>query len=439
MSNELAVGAPRIGWMIDGDPSTPERTVMLQDTGEQILLTVPFRAYDVSQRDPYERWFGEHVHWGDDPQQTKYRYSPPSSLMFGDSGGPVVLVGCRTLGMSTNMAVGDGRIIADFAVFGARHRDYDRVNGIRSEMPALSQWLGIRSVTTSTKVDDRNRLVSLTAEFKSPPAIRVSRRKNLTLQPSWTWNPSDASSVHTAHDELFVETSSKRPYEWYEHLEPHLALRDLVAIASWRPVGFRRLHVLRVTADDAREPWREVRTYRVPQHAGDMGYLRFLFDYGDVGTAGLRTWLDLRRSYARALVPLATLVAVDGGYINDRILQLGVILEALGCQLEVERGAARFDGRGQLSFNGALESVLADTPVHGLADVAGWRKWVRKSYIGVKHPDKPIPDMGTLVAVYRSTLLVLRCWVAGRLGVPDEVLARSVETDRFNIPFTWPA
>lgn len=37
-------GDPRIGWMIDGDPTTPEIAVMLERTDEAIQLTIPTKG-----------------------------------------------------------------------------------------------------------------------------------------------------------------------------------------------------------------------------------------------------------------------------------------------------------------------------------------------------------------------------------------------------------
>jgi len=34
--NELIVGEPRLGWLIDGNPDTTESAVMLRDTGFSI-------------------------------------------------------------------------------------------------------------------------------------------------------------------------------------------------------------------------------------------------------------------------------------------------------------------------------------------------------------------------------------------------------------------
>ena len=103
---------------------------MLQNTDEQIILTVPIK--DSDDFDPYMRWFGRGIHFGDDPDRTKFSYRPPRVLTFQDHHGSVVLVGCRAAGMSSDLTtgVGGGRIVLNFAILGGRSPRYESVNGL---------------------------------------------------------------------------------------------------------------------------------------------------------------------------------------------------------------------------------------------------------------------------------------------------------------------
>ena len=42
--------------------------------------------------------------------------------------------------------------------------------------------------------------------------------------------------------------------------------------------------------------------------------------------------------------------------------------------------------------------------------------------MGTKHPDRPKQDLLTIAQTHAQTLLVLRAWVAGRLGAPADKL-----------------
>ena len=93
VKNSLREGQVRLGWLFDGNPDTPEIAVMLQDTDEQIVLTVPIKVWDYA--DPYTRWF-------------RHGARPPRVLTFEHDHGSVVLVGCRAAGMSSNLVAGVG-------------------------------------------------------------------------------------------------------------------------------------------------------------------------------------------------------------------------------------------------------------------------------------------------------------------------------------------
>jgi hypothetical protein len=138
--NELIVGTPRVGWFLDGDHSTPPLGVMLEDTGEQVVLSLPTGVAD----DAYRRWFAFGTMFVDDPDRSRFSYAPPNVTMFKDADGPVVLVGCRAAG-HREREVGVGRIVANFAVVGGTNLNYDAINGLRSEIPALARWTGWRS------------------------------------------------------------------------------------------------------------------------------------------------------------------------------------------------------------------------------------------------------------------------------------------------------
>ena len=69
--NELIVGEPRLGWLIDGNPETPEAAVMLRDTGSVIELRIPLQGM-LREDGPYARWWSSLTIHADDPKQTKY-------------------------------------------------------------------------------------------------------------------------------------------------------------------------------------------------------------------------------------------------------------------------------------------------------------------------------------------------------------------------------
>ena len=115
VDNELIVGKPRLGWLIDGNPETPEAAVMLQDTGSVIELRIPLQGV-FGEEGPYGRWWSSCTMYADDPERTKYSYTPPRVMLFYDDRGAVALVGCRAGGAHRSLGDGYGIIVANYAV-----------------------------------------------------------------------------------------------------------------------------------------------------------------------------------------------------------------------------------------------------------------------------------------------------------------------------------
>jgi hypothetical protein len=434
--NILVEGKPRMGWFIDGNPDTPEIAVMLQDTGKQIVLTVPTKGMGSHRGDPYYRWFMAGAHFGDDPDRTKYSYKPPRVAMFEDNDGPVILVGCRAVGIRSNLGAGSGMIVPNFAVLGGRHLKYDKINGLRSELPGLAIWSGQRSVHAKPEPDAEGRVQKVEVSLSSPPQVRLARRMNLMLRPTWRTSYPDNIGTFAAHDVVELETTSKRPRPWEDHLEGHIAMRDLLVVAAWRHFGFLRLTVNRtddperVLSGDARGPrWAAVATHMLRKHEAWTQTPRFLFTFHDIGPVGVRRWLTMRSHFARAMQPLVGIADQKDAFWETRMVQSGLALEALGYQLEVDRGGDNRDTWGQLSYMKALEVVLDDMSYVPLDDPADWKQRSRDCYMGVKHADNRLPDSLVLANTLRENLLVLRVWLASRLGCSKAALEQRINLD----------
>lgn len=434
--NVLIEGKPRIGWMIDGDPDTPQLSVMLELTGEQIVLTVPMQGM-LASSDPYARWFSRGIEIVGDGQVVGPT-DPPRVLKFYDYSGVVMLVGCRTAGYNSNMAAGAGRIVANYAVLGEYPLDIEEINGVRTEMPALAAWTRLTSTRRETVTDEEHRVQELTLTLRSPAATKLASSKNLTMRPSWRTSIPERGTLAT-HDVVQLVTGTRRRDSWNANLASHRALQDLLSVSAWRAFGFSRIEVgvrNESPADPdprfALEPamrWSEVVTHRHRLHEPWKTEPRFLFTYADIGARGVRRWLKILNTYERAMLPFISMIDQRGMFVQTRVLQTGIALEALGFQLASEVVPHALNSRGQINYNDALQMIINDMPVVPLDDVAAWRERSRLSYMGVKHADNPMPDMLTVANAYRENALVLRYWLAARLGCSEAVLRDRLSMD----------
>ena len=455
--NELIVGEPRLGWLIDGNPKTPETAVMLRDTGAAIELRIPLQGM-LREDGPYARWWSSLTIHADDPEQTKYSYTPPRVMLFHDDCGVVALVGCRAGGTRQTLDAGYGVIVANYAVLGGRSLKYDKINGMRSDLPAMASWTGITSLIVKANNDAEGLLESVQVELKRLSPVSISRTLNLAIHP--LWEARQPHAAFSARERIMLGTMVKDARSWEDHLMVHGAVWDLVSIAAWRPFTVARLEVCRGddlvrTSRGTTERWSQVVTHRLPQYSDDNSRkLSFLFWYDNIGARGVKRWLHLREEYTDAFDPFLSILRSDEPWSDANVVQIGIVLEKLGYLIDIKKNEGdHLNGHNQLSFMEALQVILNDMPVtpfvgddesenevhenessvDDTSDV--WKRNIRAAYMGLKHADRTMPDSLDLINALRKSILVVRFWIAHQLGVRDNVLKEGRKYDPLSKSF----
>lgn len=432
-NNRLRVGEPRLCRLIDGDPETSGAVVMLRDTGNAIEATFPIAGM-VDSGGSYDRWWSRGVTYGDDPD---YSYSPPSVMLLYDDNGSVVLIGCRATEWKRTPNAGRGVIVADFAVIGGESLDYGKINGMRTASPAYSQWMGGSSISVNRDVDQSDRLQSLTLSLKRVEDFQVSQRFSLSAR--WDWRVMPVLGGYDVRESLVFQTVVEDPREWSAHLNLHLAVLDLISIAAWKNCAFSEIYVNR--RDDPEKAlagnilgvrWAEVMSRVLPgDDVSDCGK-NFLFTYNDASSGVIDIWFQLKMDYGRALDYLLRILRSGHTWSPQSAVISSIALEQLGYLIEDhDNSRSHLDNRGQLHFKDALGVILDDMeaiPI-GCDDVEGWKERCRNVYMGAKHADREEADHLTMLNTLRENLLVLRYWIAQRLGVSGDVLERNLARD----------
>lgn len=432
-NNRLRVGEPRLCRLIDGDPETSGAVVMLRDTGNAIEATFPIAGM-VDSGGSYDRWWSRGVTYGDDPD---YSYSPPSVMLLYDDNGYVVLIGCRATEWKRTLNAGRGVIVADFAVIGGESLDYGKINGMRTASPAYSQWMGGSSISVNRDVDQSDRLQSLTLSLKRVEDFQVSQRFSLSAR--WDWRVMPVLGGYDVRESLVFQTVVEDPREWSAHLNLHLAVLDLISIAAWKNCAFSEIYVNR--RDDPEKAlagnilgvrWAEVMSRVLPgDDVSDCGK-NFLFTYNDASSGVIDIWFQLKMDYGRALDYLLRILRSGHTWSPQSAVISSIALEQLGYLIEDhDNSRSHLDNRGQLHFKDALGVILDDMeaiPI-GCDDVEGWKERCRNVYMGAKHADREEADHLTMLNTLRENLLVLRYWIAQRLGVSGDVLERNLARD----------
>lgn len=431
--NVLEVGKPRLCWFYDQNSETPDVAVMLEDTGAEIVTTVPLKGMG-DRDDPYRELFDFSGKNDEAPQL-------PDTLVVQDTKGPVALVGNRTGAWARGVAAGHGRIVSNYAVLGGSHYDYERLNGVRSFLPALRLWTGMRSARIQESTDRDGFLQDVVVHLESAPEVPVSTNLDLTIKPTYRMSHPDSIGTFATHDMVEISTRSDEPATWSEHLDLHLAIRDLLTLSAWHELGFQRVLVNRdddpLSALDggAIEPaWHGLSTYRLPRHRMWNRPPRFLFMYDDIGVEGVQAWLRLRKEFARAIRPLVAIRSQDSSLTETRLMLSSVALECIAYQLADEREDCELKG-GRVNSWDARRWVIKDSVYVPVEDPEAWVE--RSANIGndVKHPDRDEPEFLDMFNTLRENVLVMRCWLAGRLGVDAETLARRAKSDPQSEPW----
>ncbi|MBS1847189.1 MAG: hypothetical protein JST73_02840 [Actinobacteria bacterium] len=442
-ANELVVGEPRVGWLIgaDADADAEAEGTMLRDTGDAIELTVPLVDHLVggSKR----RWWSRGINFGDDPDRTKFDYAPPRIMKFQDHLGVVILVGCRATGSNARNGVGQGRIVANFAVLGASTHDYESVNGMRTEIPALRDWTGITGLEWDTEDDDEGRAQVLNVRVVSLPSTRLASDLDLTMKSMWS-SERDGGRF-TIDQSLILETNAEDPRPWDEHLQLHSAVLDLVSIAAWRPLGYARINVNRT--DDPRrdlqgEPrgprWAPVASRRLLPDIPDEKIPRFLFRFADLDEVAIQRWITMRNMHSTAIGSILNVLRSDKPWSRAGVVEGGIALEALGYDIELmDHDGTNLNDHRQLPFHQAVANVAGDLVFEPFDDIEGWKQRTRDVHRALKHPDRADPDSLDAINTHRETLLVMRCWIAGKLGVSAVSIENGLRLDPLNSPFAW--
>ena len=106
-------------------------------------------------------------------------------MLFHDNRGYVALVGCRAGGAHRALNAGYGVVVANYAVLGGRSSKYDKINGMRSDIPAMAAWTGITSMSAKPNNDAEGLLETVQVELKRLAPVSISRTLNLAIHPLW--------------------------------------------------------------------------------------------------------------------------------------------------------------------------------------------------------------------------------------------------------------
>ena len=392
----------------------------------------------------YARWFTDYAIWADDLDKSKYSYSPPRILWFQDIAGTVTLVDCRTAGYTSNFRAGRGRIRPDRTVFGGETSDYAKINAMRSYIPGISQWLQLRSMKAEPLFEN-GRLQSLSVELAAPEPVKLHRRLNLCARPTFRFQPHASQDTSEIIERILLETDVSSARQWSDHEHMHLALRELISVAAWKQHNLTELSVQhaedpdRVLSGTAVGPrWAPAVLNRLKKfpYDGAKDSKRFLFTFDDIGARGVGRWFQLREKYARGLNPILHTLGQRDVAVEIQVAQTGIGLDGVGYQLALDEGKSTNSANGE-RHKSRLLRVYRDVPVQMPFPEEPWATDAADAYNAVEHANHAMPSYETYVETRRMSQLLIRIWIANRLGMRGNALSTSIGRDPMAQPIQF--
>lgn len=441
MENVIVEGQPRIGWVSweDNDDAKPF-PALLEDTGGGLCLRLPFPP-GMPHDYPLYRWWGEHT--DERKEANSFSFVPrtvdrvPRLLRFWDVSGSVILVGCHLLSYHESFVPGvrvEGRVRVQYAVLGAQHGNYAKVNAVRTQSPGISKWFGLTGFATKSVTDEQGRLQSLTFEPDKIDVVPIRKRLNLSVNPSWS-----GTSGHQ-HFEIdgpvYVETQVSKPRTWEEHLLEHERLLNLACLSAWQPFRFMEIFASRdedtqpvFPGQKASRKWNPVVTHLgfrdVP---GIPDNPRFLFRFADIGMGGVRQWLRLTEECGEAIAFLMYILRSGQVWNPLHVLSVGAMLEEIAAYILKKKGKETSQING-IRYESKMETIIEDLPLIPFDNPEGWAKNTREVYTASKHAGKDTPDLLKQLEVVREGILAARIWIASKLGADRDLLEDCLQLD----------
>ena len=420
---------PRIGFLVDGDPDTDLMTALYEHDSLGVRVMVPYHVWSDDLRG---RWWSQSTMFADDPDRTKFRYSPPSELDYYDNKGTVGLIGCRSGPSTRKFGVGGpdagvGMIRASFAIEGAGlAKHYLKPNGLRSEIDGLAYWLGYSALRSTVTFKKDRSGQEMTTSATPVDDIELARALNLRALARATSSGLQSPEV-TYRSQVFLQTFAKAPTEWSDHLILHFGVRDLLRIAAWKPLNFQS-HEAASTKETftlrevERQSWFPVRT-AVTSMSGASWTVsdRFLFDFGDIGRVGIGRWLKLSQQYTRGINPLIRLLELEGATVDAHVMQLGIAMEAIGYQALIDSGRTP-NSANSTNVKSRVDFLLAEVGNAITFSTTAFAQDFADSYNSVKHANRTPVAPVTKLEHYRQGVQLLRAWIGLRMGLRKAVL-----------------
>lgn len=439
MANELTLGTRRVGDLIDFNPDTPKVKVVLEHSDRGISITIPWS----NDEDPYASWFLRNngvIHIPPRPDGPPI----PRKVLFQDSYGSVLLIGCYVRGYHRNMlGPGSGKLWARAAVMGvSRNVDFDNPEGLQTTISGLRDWLGTSSWEESHNCNTEGSF-EIAIRSVDVPDIEIGdfQGVRVAFRSQYAIRHEKDSGRRILSNNAYCVTRSSEPQPWSTHLKVHHAVRDLLVLSRWYEESCHETSVLHIDdprrtpgENDLKMQWRTVVVPNTEAQGAPAIYRPYLVEYDELGSRGLLRWMTLRDEFARALDPVISSIWLRKTTANTLLAHTGPGLEALGYLLMLRDGTTEKEAN-KAPLKARLNRILKDLDHCLPFDSQSWVESTCSAYNGLKHANRREPEPIDVLNAWRECILVVRAWVAAELGVALEDIKERLSHDPQRLPY----
>jgi hypothetical protein len=298
----------------------------------------------------------------------------------------------------------------------------DKLTRMLVTFPRIMFWSGIGGVATKVEKDELGRSLSIEARLRSAKDISAPTRRGIKLSFSSHWSIEGPDDVRLLKNPLAVITESAKPKDWWDHLEPILAVQDLIDMAyQGFVVGDVGTADIEVKQEDSRARSPELwisRLMIVPPGSKAPKSMTELpvFNLPQIGgIRGVDGWVELTHKYGRATGPVSKIYRFGSGLAAEtRCMEIAAAIDYWS-------GIHRQGGVGwAASSNGTLTEVLAKFVGPAFAEFVGdikvWSKIFRHTNNQIKHEPYFSYDAEDVYTVTRSAEILLQSALLNRIA-----------------------
>lgn len=334
-----------------------------------------------------------------------------------------------------------GYVIIDPVVVCANYR---RIKNLQASFEGLNDWLRFSPISGDPLPEDTRQ-----SRIVLNPSLRIYAKTDDSFMNS---------SGHVESHKRVYEINSKRVQDedWATHLRRFRNLRALVEISAYAPLPYTYLSTrqyrrpvdcdgLTFGGDIHTSQVMSHRPEVVPEPGRETNY-RMLFYYTNTGREkGVARWFALLDKYSQGLNTLIYLIENKNHVrLESDSLLLATALEYIGYNLFKKKPT------GLPSFESDLNNILNDIgtdcfPFKYNVDPDAtsrpkrknfrkkartqWTTFMNTVYQSTKHADRETPSADELYLFRQQGILILRIWVAKKIGLDMHTLFTALSSD----------